>query len=162
VATTTSAGNYDLVKKLGADVVIDYRKEDFQAVLHDYDLVVNSQDAKTLEKSLRILEPGGKVISISGPPDVAFGREIGLSWLMRTVLSFLSKKVRSQARKRQVEYSFLFMQPNGEQLAEIGQLMEAGALRPVLDKVFPFAQVNEALAYVESGRARGKVVVKVR
>jgi NADPH:quinone reductase and related Zn-dependent oxidoreductases len=68
VATTTSAANFDLVKSLGADIVIDYKKDDFETILKNYDIVLNSQDTKTLEKSLKILKPGGKIISISGPP----------------------------------------------------------------------------------------------
>ena len=162
VATTTSAVNSDLVKSLGADVVIDYKKVDFEKILKDYDVVLNSQDEKTLEKSLRILKSGGKVISISGPPDVAFAKEIGLSWLMKTVISFLSRKVRKQSKQLGVDYSFLFMQANGKQLSEISSLIEGGVIRPVVDKVFSFEQMNEAMDYVSSGRAKGKVVVKIR
>lgn len=162
VATTTSVKNFDLVKSLGADVVIDYKTQDFESVLKDYDLVLNSQDEKTLEKSLRILKPGGKVISISGPPDVAYAKETGLSWFMQTAIFFLSRKVRSQAKKRKVDYSFLFMQANGKQLSEIGKLIETDVIRPVVDKVFSFEELNEAMSYVSSGRAKGKVVVKVK
>lgn len=162
VATTTSANNFDLVKSLGADVVIDYKTQDFETILKDYDLVLNSQDSITLEKSLRILKPGGKVISISGPPDEEFAKEIGLNFLLKTIMSFLSRKVRKQAKKLNVEYSFLFMQANGKQLSEIGKLIEADVIRPVVDKVFPFEQMNEAMSYVSSGRAKGKVIVKVK
>jgi len=162
VATTTSADNFDSVKSLGADIVIDYKTQDFETILKDYDLVLNSQDGKTLEKSLRILKPGGKVVSISGPPDVAFAKEIGLSWFIKTVFFFLSRKVKKQAKKLNVDYSFLFMKANGKQLSEIGSLIEAGVIRPTIDKVFPFEQTNEAMAYVASGRAKGKVIVKVK
>lgn len=162
IATTTSANNFDLVKSLGADVAIDYKTQDFETILKDYDLVLNSQDGKTLEKSLRILKSGGKVISISGPPDTTFAKEIGLSWFMRTAIFFLSRKVRSQAKKLGVDYSFLFMQANGKQLSEIAKLIEADVIRPVIDKVFPFEQTNEAISYVSSGRAKGKVIVKVK
>lgn len=162
VATTTSANNFELVKSLGADVVIDYKTQDFETILKDYDLVLNSQDSITLEKSLRILKPGGKVISISGPPDEEFAKEIGLNFLLKTIMSFLSRKVRKQAKKLNVEYSFLFMQANGKQLSEIGKLIEADVIRPVVDKVFPFEQMNEAMSYVSSGRAKGKVIVKVK
>lgn len=162
VATTTSADNFDLVKSLGADVAIDYKTQDFETILKDYDLVLNSQDEKTLEKSLRILKSGGKVISISGPPDTTFAKEIGLSWFMKTAVFFLSRKVRSQAKKLGVDYSFLLMQANGKQLSEIGKLIEQGIIRPVVDKVFSFEQMNEAMSYVSSGRAKGKVVVKVK
>ncbi|HLK29932.1 MAG TPA: NADP-dependent oxidoreductase [Puia sp.] len=162
VATTTSADNFDLVKSLGADIVIDYKTQDFETILKDYDLVLNSQDAKTLEKSLKILKPGGKTISISGPPDVAFAREISLSCFMKAAVFFLSRKVKKQAKRLNVNYSFLFMKANGKQLAEIGSLIEAGVIRSIIDKVFPFEQTNEAMAYVASGRAKGKVIVKVK
>lgn len=162
IATTTSANNFELVKSLGADMVIDYKTQDFETILKDYDLVLNSQDAKTLEKSFRVLKSGGKAVSISGPPDTDFAKEIGLSWLMQTAIFFLSRKVKQQAKKHHVDYSFLFMQANGKQLSEIGKFIEAGVIRPIIDKVFPFEQTNDAMEYVESGRAKGKVVVKVR
>ena len=162
VATTTSTANFALVKSLGADIAIDYKTQDFESVLKDYDLVLNSQDEKTLMKSLSVLKPGGKLVSISGPPDPAFAKEIGLSWIMKTAMFILSYKVRKHAKKRRVNYSFLFMKANGKQLAEIGKLIEANIIRPVVDKVFPFEQINEAMSYVSSGRAKGKVVVKVR
>jgi alcohol dehydrogenase len=162
VATTTSANNFELVKRLGADILIDYKTQDFETLLKDYDLALNSQDEKTLEKSLRILKSGGKVISISGPPDTAYAKEIGLSWFMKTAVFFISNKVRKQAKKLNVDYSFLFMQANGKQLSEIGKLIEAGVIRPVVDKVFPFEQMNEAISYVSSGRAKGKVIVNVK
>jgi alcohol dehydrogenase len=161
VATTTSAANVDLVKRLGADVVIDYRQDDFETILKDYDVVLHSQDAKTLEKSLRVLRPGGKLISISGPPDTEFGEEIGAGWFMGTVLRFLSSGVKRRARRLNVDYSFLFMRANGNQLSEISSLVDSGVIRPVIDRVFPFSRTNDALAYVETGRAKGKVVVNV-
>lgn len=161
VATTTSAANIDLVKSLGADVVIDYRKDDFETVLKDYDLVLNSQDEKTLEKSLRILKTGGRVISISGPPTPAFATEAGLPWYFKLGISFLSAGIRKKAKKLSVNYSFLFMKANGNQLSKIAELFNAGKIRPVVDKVFSFAETEAALAYVESGRAKGKVVIKV-
>lgn len=162
VATTTSAANFELVKNLGAEIVIDYKMQDFETILQDYDLVLNSQDAKTLEKSLKILKPGGKVVSIFGPPDTDFAKETGLSWFMKTAIFFLSRKVKKQAKKLNVDYSFLFMQANGKQLSKISSLIEADVIRPVIDKVFPFKQTNEALSYVESGRAKGKVIINVK
>ena len=162
VATTTSADNFDLVKSLGADIVIDYKTQDFETILKDYDLVLNSQDVETLEKSLKILKPGGKVVSISGPPDAAFAKKVRLSWLMKIAIFFLSRKVKSQAQKIGVDYSFLFMQANGKQLSEISSLIDAGVILPIIDKAFPFEQTNEAMSYVASGRAKGKVIVKVR
>jgi len=162
VATTTGAANVELVKSLGADVVIDYRREDFETKLTGYDVVLNSQDAKTLEKSLRVLKPGGQLVSISGPPDPEFANEIGARWFMKLAMRALSAGVRARAKRLEVRYSFLFMRANGDQLAQISALIEAGTIRPVIDRVFPFDSTNEALAYVESGRARGKVVIAVR
>jgi NADPH:quinone reductase-like Zn-dependent oxidoreductase len=162
VATTTSAANIDLVKRLGADVVIDYRKDDFEEVLHDYDVVLNSLDNETLKKSLRVLKPGGKLISISGPPDPGFAQEIGKPWILRPVTRVLSHRIRKAAKRSQVSYSFLFMRASGDQLREITSLIDAGIIQPVMDRVFPFESTNEAVAYVEKGRAKGKVVVKVK
>jgi NADPH:quinone reductase-like Zn-dependent oxidoreductase len=162
VATTTSAANINLVKRLGADIVIDYKKDDFESILKDYDVVLNSQDKKTLEKSLRILKPGGKLISISGPPDPDFAKEIGLNWLMKLIVYFLSLGTRKKAKRLDLGFSFLFMKAQGEQLSQIRKLLESGVIKPVIDKVFPFEQTNEAMAYVETGRTRGKVVVKLK
>ena len=162
VATTTSGANVEWVKRLGADVVIDYKKDDFETILRDYDVVLNSQDAKTLEKSLRILRVGGKLVSISGPPTPAFADEINAPWYLKLIMGALSRNIRNQAKQRGVDFSFLFMKANGQQLREITSLIDAGKIRPVVDRIFPFAQTNEALAYVESGRAKGKVVIKVK
>ena len=162
VATTTSTSNVDLVKSLGADVVIDYKKDDFEKVLNGYDVVLNSLGKDTLEKSLRVLKLGGKLISISGPPDPDFARDNGSSWFLQPVMRLLSFSIRKKAKRRRVSYSFLFMRANGEQLSKITSLIESGILRPVMDRVFPFEATNDALAYIETGRSKGKVVVKVR
>lgn len=162
VATTTSTANVALVKSLGADVVVDYKTQDFGDVLRDYDVVLNSQDGKTLDKSLRVLKRGGKLISISGPPDPEFGELIGAPGFVRLVMRLLSAGVRRRARSRGLGYAFLFMKASGAQLHEIARLIEEGAIRPVIDTVYPFESTNEALGYVESGRAKGKVVIKVK
>lgn len=162
VATTASAASTDLVKSLGADIVIDYRNEDFDNVLKDYDVVLNSQDAKTLEKSLRVLRPGGKLISISGPPDPEFARKKGLNMVLKLIMRVLSRGIRKKAKRAGVGYSFLFMWAQGDQLSKITHLIESGIVRPVVDQVFSFEKTNEALAFVETGRAKGKIVVKVK
>ncbi|SFL30410.1 NADPH:quinone reductase [Bradyrhizobium sp. NFR13] len=162
VATTTSAKNAELVKSLGADVVIDYKTQDFEKVLSGYDLVLNSQDPKTLDKSLGVLKPGGQLISISGPPDPAFAKEAGLNLFLKLIMRLLSRGVRKKAERLGLRYSFLFMRAQGQQLSEITSLIEAGVIRPVVDKVFPFENSGDALAYVETGRAKGKVVIAVQ
>lgn len=162
VATTTSTANLDWVQRLGADIVIDYKKDNFETILHEYDVVLNSQGGETLEKSLRVLKPGGKLISISGPPDPDFAKEIGSTWIVGLLMRLLSYRIRKRAKRQHVSYSFLFMRASGDQLREIGSLIDSGIIHPVVDRVFPFESTNEALAYVEKGRAKGKVVVKVR
>ena len=162
VATTASTANLDLVKGLGADIVIDYRKDDFETILHDYDVVLHSLGAETLEKSLRVLKPGGKLVSISGPPDPDFAKDIGSSWILRMAMRLLSYRIRKKAKRHHVSYSFLFMRASGDQLREIASLIDAGTIRPVVDRVFAFESTKDALAYVEKGRARGKVIVKVK
>jgi NADPH:quinone reductase-like Zn-dependent oxidoreductase len=162
VATTTSARNIALVKRLGADVVIDYTTQAFEQHLHDYDVVLNSQDGKTLAASMGVLKSGGHLVSISGPPDPRFAERIKAPWPVRQVMRLLSLGVRRRAARLKLRYAFLFMRASGSQLSEIASLIEAGAIRPVVDKVFPFDSTNEALAYVESGRAKGKVVIRIR
>ena len=162
VATTTSTANLDWVKRLGADIVIDYRKDDFETILHDYDAVLDTLGGEALEKSLRVLKPGGKLISISGPPDPDFATDIGSTWILRLAMRLLSYRIRRRAKRHHVSYSFLFMRPSGDQLREIGSLIDSGIIRPVVDRVFPFESTKEAMAYVETGRAKGKVVVKMR
>jgi NADPH:quinone reductase-like Zn-dependent oxidoreductase len=159
VATTTSAKNIAWVTDLGADVVIDYKTQDITAELSGYDLVLDTQGGATLEKSLQVLKPGGAVISVAGPPDPEFAREFGANWFLVQAMRALSFSIRRKAKKRSVSYSFLFMTANGEQLRELGALLDAGVVRPVIDRVFPFDDTLEALAYVESGRSKGKVVV---
>lgn len=163
VATTTSAKNMDLVKSLGADLIIDYAKQDFEEILKGYDLVLHSnKDKKVLEKSLRILKPGGQLISLTGPPTPEFATRMGLPGYLKFITKLLSAGTKRKAKQLNVTFTFLFMRAEGNQLGEISKLIEAGIIRPVIDKVFPFEQTNEALAYVEAGRARGKVVVKVK
>ncbi|WP_320052463.1 NADP-dependent oxidoreductase [uncultured Acetobacteroides sp.] len=163
VATTTSSSNIQLVKSLGADLVIDYRTEDFETKLKDYDVVLHSNhEAKILEKSLRILKPNGQLISLTGPPTPEFAEKIGLPWHLKLLMKLLSRSTTKKAKKLNVNFNFLFMRADGKQLSEITKLIEAGKIRPVIDKVFPFEQTNDAIAYVESSRAKGKVVIKVK
>ncbi|HED4875082.1 TPA: NADP-dependent oxidoreductase [Stenotrophomonas maltophilia] len=161
VATTTSTANVAWVKALGADVVIDYRQQDVASELRDYDVVLNSLGKEELERSLQILKPGGHLISISGPPTPAFAAARGLGWPLKQILRLLSRGIRSKARQKGVTYTFVFMRADGQQLRGITPLVESGVIRPVIDRLFPFHETQDALAYVESGRAKGKVVVEL-
>jgi NADPH:quinone reductase-like Zn-dependent oxidoreductase len=162
VGTTTSSGNMDLVRSLGADDVVDYNKQQFETVLRDYDAVLGTIRGDAIEKALGILKPGSAVVSLIGPPDAAFARARGMNIFMVFLFGLLSRKIIRRTRKRGAEYSFLFVHPDGGQLSQIGEILKAGAIRPVIDRVFPFAQTKEALGYLAKGRAKGKVVVQMR
>ncbi len=163
VATTTSSANTDLVKSLGADLVIDYQKQDFVTILKDYDVVLHSnKERKVLENSLRILKAGGTLVSLTGPPTGEVAKKLGLGWHFQILMNLLSFPVRQKAKKLGVNFNFLFMKADGEALSKITKLIEQDKIRPIIDKVFPFEQMNEALGYVESGRSKGKVVVKIK
>lgn len=161
VATTASSSNHEFVRELGADLAIDYHTEDFEQLLSGYDLVLDIIGGENLEKSLRVLKPGGIVVGVVGPPDPAFAREIGLNPLLRLVMTALSAGVRKRAKKLGVRYEFLFMRASGEQLRQITELIDAGALRPIVGRVYPFDQTAEALQSLEKGGIRGKSVVSV-
>ena len=162
VGTTTSTANVDLVRRLGADEVIDYKNQEFEDVLSDYDVVLGTVRGDAVEKSLQILKPNSSVVSLIGPPDAAFARARGMNFIMVFLFGFLSRKIIRLANKRGAAYSFLFVHPDGRQLSEVGALLDAGRIKPVIDKVFPFDQSKEAPAYLAEGRAKGKVVVQMR
>lgn len=158
VATTAHTNDVEKARSLGADVVIDYTQQDFTQVVAGYDVVLDSLGPASLEKSLTVLRPGGLAISVVGPPDPAFAGQLGQP-LLKPVMRLLSRKVRRRARKLGVRYSFFFMRASGAQLAALGELYDAGILRPVLDRTFPFDRTLDAMAYVEQGKAAGKIVV---
>jgi NADPH:quinone reductase-like Zn-dependent oxidoreductase len=160
VATTARGASEDLVRELGADVVVDYTKQDFAQILSGYDLVLDSLGGENLMKSLTVLKPGGLAIGVAGPPDAGFAKQLGAPKPFEFVMSFLSRKVRRAAKKLGVRYSFFFMRASGAQLRELAALYDAGHLRPVIDSTFAFDRTLEALTYVESGKVKaGKVVV---
>lgn len=159
VATTTGTSNIEWVRDLGADIVIDYRTQDFENVVEGYDVVLDSQSGETLAKSLRVLKPGGIVIGIAGPPDPDFAGQLGRRFPLQPVMAALSFKTRRAARRQGVRYSFLFMRASGRQLDEITKLIDSGSLQPIVDTTYPFDQAPQALAHVEAGRAKGKVVI---
>lgn len=163
VATTTSSANIELVKSLGADEVIDYKKDDFSVILKDFDVVLHSnKEVKVLEKSLTVLKPGGILISLTGPATASLAQQFHLALPFKWILNLLSYSVKRKAKKLNVNYHFLFMKADGIALAEITKLIDAGKIKPVVDRVYGFEQVNEAMAYVETGRSKGKVIVKIK
>ena len=160
VATTTDTKTGELVRSLGADIVVDYTQDDFSTVLADYDLVLDSLGGENLEKSLTVLKPGGLAIGVAGPPDAGFAKQLKAPAPVGILMNTLSRKVRKKAKSLGVRYEFFFMRASGSQLQKLGALYENGVLRPIVDQVFPFDETVEAMAYVEQGRTTaGKVVV---
>ncbi|ATP90416.1 MULTISPECIES: NADP-dependent oxidoreductase [Aeromonas] len=162
VGTTTSTGNVQFVSSLGADEVVDYKKQQFEKTLRDYDMVLGTLRGDEIERSINILKPGAKIVSLVGPLDAAFASARGLNFIIRFVFGLMSRKIMQLAAKREVSYSFLFVRPDGGQLSEIGVLLGQERIRPVIDKVFPFGEAKEALEYLAQGRAKGKIVVKMK
>jgi alcohol dehydrogenase len=161
VATTTSAKNHALVRSLGADVAIDYKTTRFEDVAKDQDVVFDTQAGETLLRSFDTIKSGGVVVTVGGRPDAKFARAWGLSPPLVWILRFLNRKVDRLARKKGARFEYLFMRASGEQLAKIGALVDQGVIKPTLDRTFPLEAAAEAVAYVESGRAVGKVVIRV-
>lgn len=161
VTTTASAENHALVKALGAEVAVDYQTSRFEAVVKDQDVVLDSRGGDTLLRSFEVVKPGGVVVTIGGRPDGKFARAWGLSLPLVWILGFLNRKVDRLARQRRVRFEYLFMRASGEQLERLATLVDQGVIKPVLDNVFPFEAAAEAISYVESGRAVGKVVIRV-
>lgn len=162
VGTTTSTGNIEWVRSLGADEVVDYKKEEFEKVLVGYDVVLGTIRGDTIEKSTQILKPGGSIVSLVGPLDVKFARARGLNFFLTFIFRLMSRNIMRLSKKRGLTYTFLFVRPEGDQLSQIGKLVETEQIKPMIDKVFPFAQTKEALAYLAQGHAKGKVVIKMQ
>jgi NADPH:quinone reductase-like Zn-dependent oxidoreductase len=162
VFTTVGNRNVELVKRLGANVAIDYRSERFEDVAKDCDVVLDSAGGDTLVRCFECVKPGGVVVSInSSTPSPAFARSWGLNPIIVFAIRVLSRKTLAAARKHKARYEYFFVRADGEQLRDIARLVERGAITPLVDKVFRLDEVRDALAYSESGRATGKVVIKV-
>ncbi len=161
VFTTVGKRNFDVVKRLGAHTPIDYRSERFEDVAKDCDVVLDSAGGDTLVRSFRCVKPGGVVVSIGSTPSAAFAKQWGLNPFLVFVIGLISKKVTAAARTSKARYEYLFMRPDGDQLAHLAGLVEDGIIKPQIDRVFALEQVKDALSYSESGRATGKVVIKI-
>ena len=162
VATTTSSKNADFVKSLGADRVIAYDRENYLEQGSGYDIVYDTLGGAFTVDAFKLVKRGGAVISLSGPPDRDFARREGAGLLVRVAVWLMSRKVYAASEAAGASYCWFFTEPNGDQLREIAGLVDAGAIRPVIDSEFAFDQLPAALAYLEKGHARGKVVLKVR
>ena len=159
VDTTTSAKNADWVKLLGADTVISYDREDYRQRGAIYDLVFDTLGGAHTLQSFAVLKPGGTVVSVAGPPDRDMAARFGRSLPLRFGMWAMARKVYALARKKHARYFRFLTESNGQQLAAIAGLVEAGAIRPVIDRAFEFEQCVEAFEYLLAGRAKGKVIL---
>ncbi|MFK4479158.1 NADP-dependent oxidoreductase [Bacillus sp. RC206] len=162
VATTASEAGENLVKSLGADEIINYKKEKFEDILKNYDAVFDTLGGTTLEKSFDIIKSEGNIVSISGMPNARFGKEFGSGFFKTLLFSLASKKLTALEKKHNAQYSFLFMKPSGDQLRIIAKYIESGQIKPIIDRIFPFEDTQKAMEYSESGRAKGKIIVKIK
>lgn len=162
VATTASDKGYELVKSMGADLIINYKKENFEEVLTGYDAVFDTLGGAALEKSFRVLKPGGQIVSISGLPNARFGKEAKLGWMKTAILSIVSSKITALEKKYHTRYHFLFMKSSGAQLKVLKEYIEGGHIKPVIDKVYHLEETAQAFSYLQGGSAKGKVVIKIK
>lgn len=162
VTTTASPRGRELVERLGADVVIDYTTQRFEDHVRDMDGVFDLIGGDTLMKSFQVVKPGGKVVSIAGTPEPETARkDLHRGFLLTALFWAASYKLRAEARKHGVTYRFLFMHPSGPELTQLAGLVEQKKLEPVIDRVFPFADIADAFTLLESGHAKGKIVVQM-
>ncbi|MCS0791312.1 NADP-dependent oxidoreductase [Cytobacillus firmus] len=162
VATTASVAGANLVKSLGADEIINYKTEKFEEILKNYDAVFDTLGGEILEKSFEVIKSGGKIVSVSGLPNARFGKEYGSGFFKTLLFSAASHKLTALEKMHNVQYTFLFMKPSGEQLRIIANFIETGKIKPIIDKVFPFEDAQKAMEFAESGRAKGKIILKIR
>ncbi len=159
VIATASERNRERCMALGADEVIDYRTQRFERVVDAVDVVLDTQGGDTLLRSIAITRPGGHVISISAMPTPAVVREWGVGAPLTWILSWLTRKERAAAKARGVNYHYLFMRPDGAMLAKLVELVDAGSLKPLIDKHYPLTEAAAAIAQVEAGHTVGKVLI---
>jgi alcohol dehydrogenase len=162
VTTTTSSKNVDFVRSLGADSVIAYDRENYLEHGDGYDIVYDMLGGAFTVDAFKVVKRGGTVISLSGPPDRDFARREGAGMLVRVAVWLMGRKVYAASEKAEAAYCWFFTESNGEQLRDIAALIDRGAIKPVIDREFAFERLPEALSYLEAGRARGKVVLRVR
>jgi NADPH:quinone reductase-like Zn-dependent oxidoreductase len=161
VATTASPRGEELVRSLGAETVIDYRKQKFKDVLSDYDSAFDTTGGRDLTDIFDILKPGAKAVSVASFDPTTARDDVGMGRLLTAVVWAANTKIRRKSRRRGVSYRSLLMHPSGDDLEVLTKLVDGGQLKPVTDRVFPFEQLPDAFAYLEEGHAKGKVIVRL-
>ena len=155
VYTTTSTRNVEWVKALGADRVIDYKTEDYKTIVKDADIVFDTLGKSYSVEAFQVIKQGGKVVSVAGPLDVESAKRFGLADYKLPIELALASEA------KEASYNFIFMNPNGAHLEEIKALIEDGKIKPIIDTVYPFTECIKAFSHLESGRAKGKIVIKI-
>jgi len=155
VYTTTSTSNVQWVKELGADRVIDYKTEDYKSIVKDADIVFDTLGQNYTMEAFEVIKQGGKVVSVVGPLDEESAKMFGMADYK------LPEEIATLSSNKEASYKFIFMHPNGSHLEEIKLLIEDEKIKPIIDKVYPFAESVEAFSHLASGRAKGKIVIKI-
>jgi alcohol dehydrogenase len=161
VWTTTSGKNLEFVKSLGADHAINYQNEDFEKRVNNVDVVFDTLGGTSLDKSFSITRRNGWVVSIAGSPDFRTAKEMDLDIMRSLLLRVVGWRVNSKARSAGVNYRFIFMKSLSEELAQIATLVAKGVIKPVVDRIVPISECQSAIEYSASGRARGKIIIRV-
>ena len=161
VITNGNIENKERVLSLGADQFLDYKTQDYAKILSDVDYVIDTLGGKELERQFSILKRGGKLVSLKGMPNKRFAQSMNLSWWKQLIFGLVGKKFDDMAKKNNQEYHFVFVKSDGKQLAEISKILESKQIKPSIDKVFPFEQINEALDKIANGRSQGKTILNV-
>jgi NADPH:quinone reductase-like Zn-dependent oxidoreductase len=162
VTTTASKRGEALVRSLGCDEVIDYTAQELSEAGRSFDAGLDLVGGKTLQQMFDIMKPGARIVSVAALPEPQTAiKDLGGRPALSALFWTISYGIRSRARRAEVGYRYLFMHPSGSDLALLAELIEQGQLKVIVDRIYPFAQIADALAYVQSGRAKGKVVVKM-
>lgn len=162
VYTTTSTKNVEWVKELGADRVIDYKTENYLNIVNNIDIVYETLGGNYTIDAFKVIKNGGKVVSLIGNVDKETARELELNRVFRFMLALKRMKITKQIKHKSAYYKLILMNSNGTQLNEIKKLVEDKLIKPVIDKEFSFSESIDALLYQKSGRAKGKIIIKIK
>lgn len=162
VYTTTSTENVAWVKELGADRVIDYKKEDYKTIVKDIDLVLDTLGDEFTADAFKVIKNGASVITLVGPVDEETANRMRLNGIAKLYLKWKRRQITKLIKSKSAYYSLVLMRANAKQLNEIAELVEAGKIKPKIDQVFSLKDTLNALLYIKKGRTKGKVVIKVK
>ena len=159
VITNGAAVNAERVLKLGADRFIDYKTDDYTKTVSDVDYVLDTLGGAETEKQMSIMKKGGHLVSLRAMPNGAFAKRMNLPKWKQILLGLAGRKFDKMAEKYGVHYHFIFVESNGAQLQEVADIFSKLEIKPSIDTVYTFDEVNAALDKVANGRSRGKTVL---